>query len=145
VQPEPPIAVPVAAPVHVPVPAAVAPRDDGLEPAPVAAMSAPEVDDAPAPTDAVPIQSAGVGIEGTVEVSFEAGTAADRIYAALEAIQGAIRGRPGPLPVVIGVPGATWQVKLPERVAWDERLPEALRRAAGVTISVELRSTPSAP
>jgi hypothetical protein len=86
-----------------------------------------------------------VGVEGTVEVGFEAGTPPDRIYAALEAIQGAIRGRPGPLPVVIGVPGATWQVKLPERVAWDERLPEALRRAAGVTISVELRSTPAAP
>jgi hypothetical protein len=127
------------------VPAAVGLAGAADHSAPAAATLAPEVDDAPAPTDAVPIQSAPVGIEGTVEVGFEDGTPADRIYAALEAIQGAIRGRPGPLPVVIGVPGATWQVKLPERVAWDERLPDALRRAAGVTISVELRSTPAAP
>jgi hypothetical protein len=143
VQPEPPVAVPVEVPVAVPAAVGLAGAADHS--APAAATLAPEVDDAPAPTDAVPIQSAPVGIEGTVEVGFEDGTPADRIYAALEAIQGAIRGRPGPLPVVIGVPGATWQVKLPERVAWDERLPDALRRAAGVTISVELRSTPAAP
>ena len=144
-QAEPRVAVPIEVAAGVAVSSVPGSRGEPDEPAVPAAGPAPEVDDAPAPSDAVPIQSAAVGVEGTVEVAFEQGTPADRIYAALEAIQGAIRGRPGPLPVVIGVPGATWQVKLPERVAWDERLPEALRRAAGVTISVELRSTPAAP
>ena len=40
----------------------------------------------------------------------------------------------------ISVAGATRQVRLPDHVAWDERLGEALRRAAGVPVAVELRS-----
>jgi hypothetical protein len=108
-------------------------------------VTAPEGDEPVAPADAVPLQSAPVGMEGTVNVAFEPGTPADRVYAALSALQVAIRGRPGPLPVVIGLGGAEWQVKLPERVAWDEHLPDALRRVAGVPLLVELRSTPATP
>ncbi|HET9878605.1 MAG TPA: DNA polymerase III subunit alpha [Candidatus Limnocylindria bacterium] len=143
VRPEPPVAMPVEAAEHVSVavPRAVAVDVAGAEPA----AGAPEADEAPAPADAVPLQSAAAGAEGTVAVAFDAGLPADRVYAALEALQNAIRGRPGPLPVVIGMTGAGWQVKLPERVAWDERLPEALRRIAGIPLSVELRSTPAAP
>ena len=53
-----------------------------------------------------------------------------------------LAGRPGPLPVLlfISVAGATRQVRLPDHVAWDERLGEGLRRAAGVPVAVELRS-----
>jgi len=38
------------------------------------------------------------------------------------------------------VAGATRQVRLPDRVAWDDRLGEVVRRAAGVPVAVELRS-----
>jgi hypothetical protein len=31
------------------------------------------------------------------------------------------------------------QVRLPDRVAWDDRLADAVRRAAGVPVTVELR------
>ncbi len=133
VRPEPRVAVPVeAAPV-------------GVAAGSVAVATAPEADEPAAPADAVPLQSAPVGVEGTVNVAFEPGTPADRVYAALSALQVAIRGRPGPLPVVIGLGGAEWQVKLPERVAWDEHLPDALRRVAGIPLLVELRSTPATP
>ena len=136
VRPDPPVAVPVAAPM--PVASSIAVEEAGL-------AIAPEADEPTAPADAVPLQSAPAGVEGTVSVAFEAGLPADRVFAALEVLQGAIRGRPGPLPVVIGMTGAGWQVKLPERVAWDERLPEALRRVAGIPLTVELQSTPAAP
>ena len=33
------------------------------------------------------------------------------------------------------------QVRLPDRVAWDARLSDAVQRAAGVPVSVELQST----
>jgi hypothetical protein len=36
-------------------------------------------------------------------------------------------------------------VRLPERVAWDERLPELLRRTVGVPIDVELSATGIGP
>jgi hypothetical protein len=47
--------------------------------------------------------------------------------------------------VVISMTGAAWQVKLKERVAWDDRLAETVRRAAGVPLTVELRSALSVP
>ncbi|MEO8245910.1 MAG: OB-fold nucleic acid binding domain-containing protein, partial [Chloroflexota bacterium] len=135
VRPEPPVAVAVQS-AALPVAAgSVA----------VAAGTAPEADEPAAPVDAVPLLSVPVGVEGTVNVAFAPGTPADRVYAALAALQIAIRGRPGPLPVVIGLDGAEWQVKLPERVAWDEHLPDALRRVAGIPLLVELRSTPATP
>jgi hypothetical protein len=140
VRPEAPVAVPVESTVAV-VAGVPAPPQTAPEPA----AFAPETDDPAAPADAVPLQSAAIGMEGTVNVAFEPGTPAASVYAALEALQVAIRGRPGPLPVVIGVSGAGWQVKLPERVAWDDHLPEALRRVAGIALHVELRSTPATP
>ena len=50
----------------------------------------------------------------------------DRLLGAIESVKGALAGRPGPLPVVlsISVAGATRQVRLPDRVAWDDRLAE---------------------
>ncbi|HET7685483.1 MAG TPA: DNA polymerase III subunit alpha, partial [Candidatus Limnocylindria bacterium] len=142
VRPEAPVALPVESSVAVAAGGIAMPPAEP-EPVSVAAL-APETDEPPAPADAVPLQSAPAGVEGTVAVLFDAGTGPDRVYAALEALQGAIRGRPGPLPVVIGMTGAPWQVKLPERVAWDDRLADSLRRVAGVPLTVELRSTPSA-
>jgi hypothetical protein len=61
---------------------------------------------------------------------------------AIESVKGALAGRPGPLPVLlsISVAGATRQVRLPDRVAWDDRLAELVRRAAGVPVGVELQA-----
>ncbi len=42
--------------------------------------------------------------------------------------------------LTLSVAGATRQVRLPDRVAWDDRLGEVVRRAAGVPVAVELRS-----
>jgi len=39
---------------------------------------------------------------------------------------------------VITVEGLPWRVKLPEQVAWDDRIGESVRQAAGVPIRVEL-------
>jgi hypothetical protein len=66
----------------------------------------------------------------------------DRLLGAIELVKAALAGRPGPLAVVLtlSVAGATRQVRLPDRVAWDDRLGEAVRRAAGVPVAVELRS-----
>jgi hypothetical protein len=46
------------------------------------------------------------------------------------------------LPVLlsVSVAGAMRQVRLPDRVAWDERLADLVRVAAGVPVGVELRS-----
>ena len=65
---------------------------------------------------------------------------ADRLQPALEAVQSVLRGRPGPLPVVVSIEGAPWKVKLPEQVAWDDRIDESVRQAAGLPVRVELSS-----
>jgi hypothetical protein len=44
---------------------------------------------------------------------------------------------------MLPVAGSSRQVKLPDRVEWDERLAEGLRRAAGIPLRVDLRPTPS--
>ncbi len=66
----------------------------------------------------------------------------DQLLGAIESVKGALATRPGPLPVElwISVAGASRQVRLPDRVAWDDRLAETLSRAAGVPVAVELRS-----
>ena len=99
-------------------------------------------DDPPAPRDAVPLQSAPVAVSATVEVSMGDDVPVDRLLGAIESVKGALVGRPGPLPVVLNlsVAGAARAVRLPDRVAWDDRLADAVRRAAGVPVSVELRS-----
>ena len=106
-------------------------------PLPVAALD----DDEPvAPRDAVPLQSAPVATAATISLSIGTDVPADQLLRAIESVKGALVGRPGPLSVVltISVAGAARQVRLPDRVAWDDRLAEAVRRAAGVPIRVEL-------
>ncbi|MDQ2674976.1 MAG: OB-fold nucleic acid binding domain-containing protein, partial [Chloroflexota bacterium] len=98
-------------------------------------------DDPPAPRDAVPLQSAPVASAATVTVSLGDDVPTDRLLGAIESVKGALIGRPGPLSVVLNlsVAGAVRSVRLPDRVAWDDRLAEAVRRAAGVPVTVELR------
>jgi hypothetical protein len=65
----------------------------------------------------------------------------DKLLGAIESVKGALVGRPGPLPVVLNlsVAGAVRRVRLPDHVAWDDRLADAVRRAAGVPVTVELQ------
>ncbi len=104
-------------------------------------------DDPPAPRDAVPLQSVPVASSALVAVSIGDDVPAERLLGAIESVKGALTGRPGPLPVVLNlsVAGAVRQVRLPDRVAWDDRLADAVRRAAGVPVSVELRSAEERP
>jgi hypothetical protein len=104
-------------------------------------------DEPSAPTDAVPLQAAPAGVSATIEVVFEEGTPPDKLLPAIEAVTQALRARPGPLAAVLRIPmaGTTRQVRLPEHAAWDERLPEQLRRAAGSALGVELRLAPPTP
>ncbi len=123
VQADPPVAVPVAAEER---------GDDRAQ---------DRDDDAAAvPRDAVPLP-ASPAEAGTLSIGFEAEVAMDRLLPAIESLTAVIRGRPGSLPVVINIPvaGATRQVRLPERVAWDDRLAERLRQASGLALAVELR------
>jgi hypothetical protein len=129
-------------PVETPMPAAVAVVDADVLVA-VEAVGAPEpAEEAPAPVDAVPIQSAPEVSGATVSVSIGGDVATELLLGAIESVKGALLGRPGPLPVLltISVAGATRQVRLPDRVAWDDRLEETVQRAAGVPVAVELRS-----
>ena len=96
-----------------------------------AAIGAPEpLEETPAPLDAVPIQSAPEASAATISVSIGDDVPMDRLLGAIESVKAFLAGRPGPLPVLlsISVAGATRQVRLPDHVAWDERLGEALRR-----------------
>jgi DNA polymerase-3 subunit alpha len=122
-------AVPVVPPVSVPV--AVAEPD--LDPS----------DEPPAPRDAVPLQSAPVATAASINVTVGDEVPVDRLLGAIESVKGALLGHPGPLPVMlsISVAGARRQIRLPDRVAWDDRLAEAVQRAAGVPVSTELRPT----
>ncbi len=127
--------------VAAPPPAAVAVVEAAE--AVAAAIGAPEpLEETPAPLDAVPIQSAPEASAATISVSIGDDVPTDRLLGAIESVKGLLAGRPGPLPVLlfISVAGATRQVRLPDHVAWDERLGDAVRRAAGVPVAVELRS-----
>ncbi len=139
-------AVPVepAAPVAVAV--ASAPEPEPEEVSALVGAPAPG-EDPPAPLDAVPLQSSPVASSATVAVSIGDDVPADRLLGAIESVKGALIGRPGPLPVVLSlsVAGALRQVRLPDKVAWDDRLADAVRRAAGVPVSVELRSAEERP
>jgi hypothetical protein len=100
------------------------------------------MEETPAPADAVPLQSAPVAAVATVSVSMGDDVPVDRLLGAIESVKGALAGRPGPLPVVLSlsVAGAVRSVRLPDQIAWDDRLGELLRRVAGVPVSVELRA-----
>ncbi|MCA1572581.1 MAG: DNA polymerase III subunit alpha, partial [Chloroflexi bacterium] len=127
-----PVEVPAAAAVAVAAPEVVAADIGAPEPA----------EETSAPADAVPIQTTPVGAAAIVNVSFGDDVSVDRLLGAIESVKAALAGRPGPLAVLlnVSVAGAVRQVRLPDHVAWDARLGEALRRAAGVPMTVELRS-----
>ena len=127
--PAPPIAAPAPTPFSV---AAAAPAD------------ADDSDEPSAPADARPLAVAPPEA-GTIEIGFEDGLSMDRLLPAIESVTAAIRGRPGPMPVVISIPvaGAVRQVRIPERAEWDDRLAEVVRRAAGLPVAVELRPVPA--
>jgi DNA polymerase-3 subunit alpha len=124
----------IASPPSVPV------AERSTEPVAVVAVASMESDDAPAPDDAR-LLSVAPPEAGTIEIGFEDGLPMDRLLPAIESVTAAIRGRPGPMPVVICIPvaGAVRQVRLRERAEWDERLAEVVRRAAGLPVAVELR------
>ncbi|MGH2357701.1 MAG: DNA polymerase III subunit alpha, partial [Candidatus Limnocylindria bacterium] len=136
--------------------AAIKPRGAGgggavavaAAPAPAPAADVPptpsdEPDEAPAARDAVPLQAAPEGSAAGVSVAFEAGIGPEALFPAIEAVRETLQARPGPLPVLISMVGADWRVRLTERVAWDDRLIESLRGAAGVPVVVELRPLPA--
>jgi DNA polymerase III subunit alpha len=97
-------------------------------------------DDPPAPAEAVPLPAVPSGV-ATIEVAFESGAPMERLLPAIEAVTELLRGHPGPLPVLLEVPvaGARRQIRLPERVAWDERLGDDVRRATELPVVVALR------
>jgi DNA polymerase-3 subunit alpha len=131
VEPAPPVAVAVAEPEPEPAGEALS-----------AAVGAPAPgEDPPAPRDAVPLRAAPVASAAMVAVAMGEDVPADRLLGAIESVKGALSVRPGPLSVVLtlSVAGATRSIRLPDRVAWDDRLGEEVRRAAGVPVSVELR------
>jgi DNA polymerase-3 subunit alpha len=140
---EPPVARPrgAASPIAVgpdtaalpgPVPIPIAVADAGEEPA--------------IPAEAVPLPASPVGA-GTIAIGFDQDVPMDLLLPAIESVTQAILDRPGPLPVVISIPvaGATRQVRLPHRAEWDERLAEAIRQAAGLSLAVELRPAATEP
>ncbi len=101
-------------------------------------------DEPPAPAGARPLRASPTGA-GMIQIGFESGIAMDRLLPAIESVTATIRGRPGPLPVVISIPvaGATRQVRLRDHAEWDDRLAEAVRSAAGLPVEVELRPVPT--
>jgi len=101
-------------------------------------------DDPPAPAEAVPLQTAPSGA-ATIEVAFESSVPMERLLPAIEAVTELLRGHPGPLPVLleVSVAGARRQIRLPERVAWDERLGDDVRRATDLPVAVALRAVPT--
>ena len=105
-----------------------------------------DAEEAPAPSDAVPLAASPVGA-GTIAIGFEQEIPIERLLPAIESVTQAILGRPGPLPVVISIPvaGATRQIRLPHRAEWDERLAGVIREAAGLALAVELRPSATEP
>jgi hypothetical protein len=126
------VAAPPLAPASMASPALSAAPELPVEPA----------DEAPAPADAVPLQAAPAADAPTLEVAFDPSAPMDRLLPAIESVTRFLGGHPGPLAVLIEVPvaGATRQVRLRERVAWDDRVADGLRRAADLPLTVELRA-----
>ena len=126
----------------------IKPRAAAPEPIAEPTSTAPETSDEPsAPLDAVPIQAAPAGAAASVEVVFESGAPVERLLPAIESVTQFLRGRPGPIAVVlqVSVAGATRQIRLPDRVAWDDRLVEGVRRAAELPVEVALRASHGEP
>jgi DNA polymerase-3 subunit alpha len=97
-------------------------------------------DEPPAPRGAVPLQATPVAATASVSVTLGDDVPVEKLLAAIESVKAALLDRPGPLPVTlsISVAGAPRQIRLPDRVAWDDRLADAVQRAAGVPVAVEL-------
>lgn len=140
-----PIAVPVAAAAREGIPV-VKPR--GAEEGAAVAVAAPALSGAagegeqPPPNDAVPLPARATTIEGTVVVEFRGGASQERLLGAVQALGEQLTARAGTCSVVVCIPvaGVNQQIKLPQRVAWDDELPGLLRRAAeGIELDVRLR------
>ncbi len=108
-----------------------------VEPEP---MGMEREDEPQAPAEAIPLQATPSGAS-TIQVAFESGAPMERLLPAIEAVTELLRGHPGSLPVLLEVPvaGARRQIRLPDRVAWDERLGDAVRRATDLPVAVALR------
>jgi DNA polymerase-3 subunit alpha len=105
------------------------------------ATSPDDRDEAASPPEAVPLQAAPESGSGTIAIGFGGEVAVEALLPAIEALTGALRERPGLIPVVLDVPvaGATRQVRLPNRAEWSDGLGAALAAAAGVPLDVRLR------
>ena len=81
------------------------------------------------------------------KIVFESGAPVERLLPAIESVTQFLRGRPGPIAVVlqVSVAGATRQIRLPDRVAWEDRLVEGVRRAAELPVEVALRALQGEP
>jgi hypothetical protein len=139
---QPPVAVPRGA--ASPPAASTAAASTAAVAIPIAVAEAS--DEPTAPPEAIPLPASPAGA-GTIAIGFDDDVPMDRLLPAIELVTQAILDRPGPLPVVISIPvaGATRQVRLPHLAEWDERLAEAIRQAAGLSLAVELRPAATEP
>jgi DNA polymerase-3 subunit alpha len=104
----------------------------------VATAAGEDRDEAPAPSDAVPLQVAPEGTSAAIAVEVTSRVPEEALYAAVESIREVLRNRPGPLPVILTLPGIVSRIRLREHVAWDDQLSEVLRRSAGVALDIRL-------
>ena len=90
---------------------------------------------------------AGAGRRVDVEVAFESGAPMERLLPAIEAVTELLRGHPGSLPVLLEVPvaGARRQIRLPERVAWDDAAGRRGAPRGGLPVAVALRALRTEP
>ncbi|HEU4864122.1 MAG TPA: DNA polymerase III subunit alpha, partial [Candidatus Limnocylindria bacterium] len=86
-------------------------------------------DEPPAPRDAVPLQATPVAAAASVSVTLGDDVPVEKLLTAIESVKAALLDRPGLLPVTlsISVAGAPRQIRLPDRVAWDDRLADAVQ------------------
>jgi hypothetical protein len=127
-----------AIPVEAPMPAAVAVVDAEV-PVAVEAVGAPEpAEEAPAPLDAVPLSGVPEHHAPIVTVLLDRYPEA-KFHEIVRALQAVIQSRPGQVVVALSVRGAGSELRLKEGVQWDEQLEDAMQRAAGVPVAVELR------
>jgi hypothetical protein len=143
------MAAPAREPVSVgaAVPSGGAGAPEAVAVSPVKPRTEPVIDpddDPPVPAGATPLPAAAEGA-AAVEVSFEPDAPVARLLPAIEAVTELLRAHPGSVPVVLDVPvaGARRQVRLPDGVAWDDRLADGVRRAAGLPVGVALRGDPA--
>ncbi len=115
-------------------------------PTPEAAAPTEREDEPPVPAGAVPLHAVAGGAS-IVEVAFEPGAPMELLLPAIEAVTDLLRSHPGSLPVLLEVPvaGARRQIRLPQRVAWDDGLADAVRKVAALPVAVGLRALRTEP